>query len=98
MQRLGRIALVVAASIATAGCIPELMGPKPAPAPIAYGPATERQLQGALARYSALMVAMDAEAISQMYAPDGVWERQSGPLQGREAIRDALAASNGMRV
>jgi ketosteroid isomerase-like protein len=98
MLRVGRVALVVAAALATAGCIPELMGPKPQPQPIAYGPATERQLQSALARYSALMVAMDADAISQMYAPDGVWERRTGPLQGREAIRDALASSNGVRV
>ena len=98
MQGLGRIGLVVAASLTTAGCIPELMDRKPPPPPIAYGPATERQLQSALARYSALMVAMDANAISEMYAPDGVWERQSGPLQGREAIREALASTNGVRV
>jgi ketosteroid isomerase-like protein len=98
MRGLGRIALVAALSLATTGCIPELMGPKPPPQPIAYGPATERQLERALAKYSALMVAMDADAISNMYAPDGVWERQSGPLQGRNAIRDALMNSNGVRV
>lgn len=100
MRRLGQVAAVVAMSFVATGCIPDLMNNRrpPPPAPIAYGPATERQLQSALARYSAKMVAMDANAISEMYAPDGVWERQSGPLQGRDAIRDALSSTNGVRV
>src|SRR4029077_5924993 len=45
-----------------------------------------------------LVQAMDANAVADMYAPDGVWERQSGPLQGRDAIRAALAANGGVRV
>jgi ketosteroid isomerase-like protein len=63
------------------------------PEPIAYGPQTERQVERALQRYSGLIVAMDANAIAEMYAPDGVWERQSGPLHGRDAIRQAVASS-----
>lgn len=41
---------------------------------------------------------MDASAVADMYAPDGVWERQSGPLRGRDAIRAALAETGGVRV
>ena len=63
------------------------------PEPIAYGPQTERQIERSLQRYSGLIVAMDANAIAEMYAPDGVWERQSGPLHGRDAIRQAVASS-----
>lgn len=99
MWGVGRIVLVAAAALAAAGC--QLTEPYNNPPPaeqIAYGPATERQLQRALSRYSALMVQMDATAISEMYAPDGVWERQSGPLRGRDAIRAALVSSNGVRV
>jgi len=33
-----------------------------------------------------------------MYAPDGVWERQSGPVEGRDAIRRALSDLNGVQV
>jgi len=100
MRGAGRIALVVATALALAGC--QMMEPynnrPPPPQQIAYGPATERQLQRALSHYSALMVQMDATAISEMYAPDGVWERQSGPLRGRDAIRSALISSGGVRV
>lgn len=100
MRRADRVVLVAVLGLAAAGCeyLDNYNRPPPETTPIAYGPATERQLQRSLAHYSALMVAMDATAISNMYAPDGVWERQSGPLQGREAIRAALAASNGVRV
>ena len=45
-----------------------------------------------------MILAMDASAVAEMYAPDGVWERQSGPLRGRDAIRSALAATTGVRV
>jgi uncharacterized protein (TIGR02246 family) len=44
------------------------------------------------------MAAQDASAIANAYSPDGVWERQSGPLRGRDAIRNALAANTGVRV
>ena len=100
MRGVARIVLVVAMALTAAGC--QLMEPynnrPPPPEQIAYGPATERQLQRALSHYSALMVQMDATAISEMYAPDGVWERQSGPLRGRDAIRGALVSSGGVRV
>jgi ketosteroid isomerase-like protein len=90
---------VTVAALTVAGCMPQFIEPidRPAP-PIPYGPVTERQIDQALQRYSALIVAMDATAISQLYAPDGVWERQSGPIQGREAIRQALADTGGVRV
>jgi ketosteroid isomerase-like protein len=95
-----RIVVLVVAALAASGCqYMDVYGPPPPPPqPIAYGPTTERQIDQALQRYSALIVAMDAAAISEMYAPDGVWERQSGPIQGREAIRRALADAGGVRV
>lgn len=99
MRGVGRSVLVAVMALTAAGC--QMMEPynnPPPPEQIAYGPATERQLQRALSHYSALMVQMDATAISEMYAPDGVWERQSGPLRGRDAIRAALVSSNGVRV
>jgi ketosteroid isomerase-like protein len=100
MRSFVRIALVVAVAMTAAGCqgLMDTYNTPPPPQQIAYGPATEKQLQRALSRYSALMVQMDATAISEMYAPDGVWERQSGPLRGRDAIRAALIATNGVRV
>jgi len=98
MQRLGRI-LAAVALLAVAGCAELYSGrPTAEPPPIVYGPATERQVERALQRYSALIVAMDADGVAAMYAPDGVWERQSGPLRGRRAIRDALAETGGVRV
>lgn len=97
MQSIAARAVVAVALLALAGCIPELMYKSPQ-APIAYGPATERQIEGALQRYSGMIQAMDASAVAEMYASDGVWERQSGPLQGRDAIRSALASTNGVRV
>ena len=99
MRGVSRSVLVAVMALTAAGC--QMMEPynnPPPPEQIAYGPATERQLQRALSHYSALMVQMDATAISEMYAPDGVWERQSGPLRGRDAIRAALVSSNGVRV
>ena len=97
MKWIARAALAVAL-LGLAGCIPELMNKSQPEVPIAYGPATERQVEGALQRYSGKLLAMDAAAVADMYAPDGVWERQSGPLQGRDAIRGALASTGGVRV
>ena len=68
------------------------------PQPVAYGPATEHQVEGALQRFASLMAAQDAGAIANSYAPDGVWERQSGPLRGRAAIHDALTATSSVQV
>jgi len=97
MKWIARAAMAFAL-LGLAGCIPELMNKTPSQAPIAYGPATERQIEVALQRYSGMILAMDASAVADMYAPDGVWERQSGPLQGRDAIRGALASTGGVRV
>ena len=37
---------------------------------------------------------MDADGVAAMYTSDGVWERTSGPLRGRDAIRQSVAAAN----
>lgn len=92
MQWIGRV-LVTVTLLAVAGCIPQLT-PNGPPPEIAYGPATERQIDKGLQRYSALIAAMDAGGVADMYAPDGVWERQSGALQGRDAIRQAVSSSS----
>jgi ketosteroid isomerase-like protein len=100
-MRIPRAVAVAAVAFSLAGCVPMIVEesrPLPPPPPIAPGPSTERQIQMALQRYSNLIVAMDARAISEMYSPDGVLERSSGPLQGREAIRDALSSTGGVRV
>jgi uncharacterized protein (TIGR02246 family) len=68
------------------------------PRPISYGPTTERQIESATQRFASLMAAQDANAIANAYAPDGVWERQSGPLRGRDAIRAALQSNTGVQV
>ena len=81
-----------------AACDQIFMRPPQVTPPIAYGPETERQIENALQRYKTLILAMDAAAVSEMYAPDGVMERQSGPLVGRDAIRQALANTGGVRV
>ena len=93
-------AVMAVVFLALAGCVPEFMkdSPSQSQAPIAYGPATEKQVEHALQRYSGLIVAMDADALADMYAPDGVWERQSGPLQGRDAIRRAVASASNVHV
>lgn len=91
-------ALAAVAVLSVVACDPQtLREDRPSATPIAYGPQTERQVERALQRYARLIAAMDAPAIADMYAPDGVWERQSGPLRGRDAIRDAIAAQ-GARV
>jgi uncharacterized protein (TIGR02246 family) len=85
-------AFAATALLAVAGCIPQFIQPQPQQTPIAYGPATERQVEQALQHYAGLIGAMDAAGVAEMYTPDGVWERQSGPLQGRDAIRQAVAS------
>jgi ketosteroid isomerase-like protein len=98
MKRVALVALA-AAALALAGCDQVFLRSSPGDAPpIAYGPETERQVERASQRYSSLLLAMDAAAVSEMYAPDGVMERQSGPLHGRDAIRQVLANSGGVRV
>lgn len=68
------------------------------PPKVAYGPATERQVEASLQRFASLMAAQDAGSIANTYAPDGVWERQTGPLRGRAAIHDALTATSSVQV
>lgn len=98
MNRLLRLALA-STLIALAGCeqINMMMSPEIS-TPMATGPETESQIEKASQRYAALLLAMDADGVSLMYAPDGVWERQSGPLTGRGAIRQALSSMNGVQV
>jgi uncharacterized protein (TIGR02246 family) len=92
--------LVLALSLlALAGCEQlSLMNTPYSSTPVAYGPETEKQIEKSSKRYSQLLLAMDAEGVSRMYAPDGVWERQSGPVEGRDAIRQALSNMNGVQV
>ena len=99
MRRIGLVILALA--VATLGGCDQafLRGSSPGTtAPIAYGPETERQIEKSMQRYGTLLLSMDAGAVSNMYAPDGIWERTSGPLTGRDAIRNALANSNGITV
>ncbi|MEQ1754787.1 MAG: DUF4440 domain-containing protein [Micropepsaceae bacterium] len=97
MKRLNLLAIAISL-LAVAGCDQMFLKQAPGVAPVAYGPETERQIESASQRYGALLRAMDAEGVSNMYAPDGVWERQSGPVSGRDAIRQALSNSNGVQV
>ena len=98
MRRL-RFAIVALALLSLAACEQGLLrGPPRVEAPISYGPQTERQIEVSLQRYRSLVLAMDAKAVSEMYAPEGVWERQSGPLVGRNAIRQALENTGGVQV
>ncbi len=98
MTRIGFI-VIATLVLVLAGCeqLARLRSPQ-VDTPVAYGPETERQIEVAAQRYSALLLAMDASAVSNMYAPDGIMEKQSGPLVGRSAIRDALANTGGVRV
>lgn len=95
-----RIAVVALTALSLGACQEMLLGPAGPynPAPVSYGPATERQVEAASQRFASLMAAQDANAIAGAYAPDGVWERQSGPLRGRDAIRSALQTNTGVRV
>lgn len=98
MSRL-KLGLTIISLLVVAACDASFMRPAPGTTPpIAYGPETERQVESASQRYGALLLAMDAEGVSNMYAPDGIWERQSGPVVGRDAIKQALANTNGVRV
>ena len=47
-------------AMTAAGCIPQLMEPPGPPPPIPYGAATERQVEKALQRYSAMIATMQA--------------------------------------
>ncbi len=99
MRRFGFV--VVALAVATLGGCDQAFLRQSSPgttAPIAYGPETERQIEKSMQRYGTLLLSMDAGGVSNMYAPDGIWERTSGPLTGRDAIRNALANSNGITV
>ena len=97
-----RFAVMAFAALSLGACQEMLLGPAGPnpyhPPPVSYGPTTERQVEAASQRFAALMAAQDANAISSAYAPDGVWERQSGPLRGRDAIRNALTSNTGVRV
>jgi uncharacterized protein (TIGR02246 family) len=98
MSSLLRLTLALSL-FALAGCEQlSLMNGRSSTAPIAYGPETEKQIERSSKRYSQLLLSMDAEGVSRMYAPDGVWERQSGPVEGRDAIRQALSNMNGVQV
>lgn len=92
MKQIARLVAVVVMAMTAAGCIPQLMEPPGPPPPIPYGAATERQVEKALQRYSAMIATMDAAGVASIYAPDGVWERQAGMIQGRDAIRNAVAS------
>lgn len=92
-----RIAVLLA--VLALGACQEMLLDKPyQPSPVHYGPTTERQVEAASQRFASLMAAQDALAIANAYSPDGVWERQSGPLRGRDAIRTALESTTGVRV
>lgn len=101
MQNMKRICLAAFfVALTVSACVPlneTFYNPYQQPPP-AYGPATERQVQRALQRYSRLIAAMDGNAASEMYTRNGVWERQSGPVRGRDAIRDAILSAGGARV
>lgn len=98
MSRLN-LCLAIVSLLVVAACDTSFLRPAPGNTPpIAYGPETERQIESASQRYGALLLAMDAEGVSSMYAPDGIWERQSGPVVGRDAIKQSLANTNGVRV
>ena len=94
-----RMAVLALGLVALGGCDAAFLdGSTPGYARIVQGPQTEQQVEAAAKRYGGLLLAMDAAGVAGMYAPDGVWERSSGPLQGREAIRAALANTNGVTV
>ena len=96
MQSLGRVCLVVAL-LTLGGCLQPPWRTS-APAPVTAAASAEQESESALQNDSRMILAMNAAAVAGMYAPDGVWERQRGPLRGREAIRDALAATGGVQV
>lgn len=98
MKKVDRVCVAVVAAMTAAACVPLNNIYNQPPPPIAYGPATERQVDRALQRYARMFAAMDGPAVAQMYTPDGVWERQAGPLYGRDAIRDAIMSTGGVRV
>jgi uncharacterized protein (TIGR02246 family) len=89
----------MAVLLSVGACAPHLHEGPPGPPPAAYGPAAEHQIEQAKDRYSAYLLAMDADGVASMYAPDGVMERQSGgPLRGRDEIRAFLSSSSNVKV
>ncbi len=80
------------------GCDASLLRSAPGLAPVVQGPETEQAIKSAAQRYAGLLLAMDATGVSEMYATEGVWDRASGPLTGRDAIRNALTNANGVTV
>ena len=98
-MRLARILLLAVGLVALGGCDASLFsGASPGTTPVVQGPETERAVEAAAQRYAGLLLAMDATGVSNMYAPEGMWDRASGPLTGRDAIRNALANANGVTV
>gem|GEM_PF-3188623 len=98
-MRLARILMLAVGLVALGGCDAALFsGASPGMTPVAQGPETESAVEAAARRYAGLLLAMDATGVSGMYAPEGVWDRASGPLTGRDAIRNALANANGITV
>jgi uncharacterized protein (TIGR02246 family) len=84
--------------LALAACDASLLRGGQGLSPVAQSPETEQAVEAAAQRYAGLLLAMDATGVSEMYATEGVWDRASGPLSGREAIRNALASTNGVTV
>jgi uncharacterized protein (TIGR02246 family) len=98
-MRLARTLVFALGLTALGGCdVSLLSGASPGMTPVEQGPATERAVEQAAQRYGSLLLAMDAAGVANMYTPEGVWERASGPLTGRDAIRNALANPNGVTV
>ncbi len=88
-----------AALLGIGACAPHMHEGPPGPPPAAYGPATENQIEQAKDRYAAYLLAVDADGVASMYAPDGVMERQSGgPLHGRDEIRAFLSSFANVKV
>jgi uncharacterized protein (TIGR02246 family) len=97
-MRMLRSLVAAIGLLALAACDGSLLGGGPGLTPVAQGPETEQAVEAAAQRYAGLLLAMDATGVSEMYATQGVWDRASGPLTGREAIRNALANANGVTV
>lgn len=97
-MRMLRSIVAAVALVALVGCDAVFQRGGQGLTTIVQGPATEQAVEAAAQRYAGLLLAMDATGVSEMYATEGVWDRASGPLTGREAIRNALASANGVTV
>jgi uncharacterized protein (TIGR02246 family) len=93
-----RSLVAVIGLLALAACDASLLRGGQGLSPVVQGPETEQAIEAAAQRYAGLLLAMDATGVSEMYATEGVWDRASGPLTGRESIRNALASANGVTV